>query len=109
MKHLFLALLAGALLFSVGTGPAFAADRYIIFVNDSTQKVSAALLQSENGKMAIVKYGDIEAGDSLTFDVPDVETIVRVRANHCAVQDPVFVARHRMQVILTAKCTLVVR
>jgi hypothetical protein len=98
-----LAALAGpAMALAADQGQVFNASRYNVVI---TVFISS---QAENIRLA-TGPGDIEAGDSLTFDVPDVETIVRVRANHCAVQDPVFVARHRMQVILTAKCTLVVR
>ena len=109
MKRRFTALLVGALTFFLGTGAALAADRNIVFVNDSTQKASAAMLQMEKGRMTVVKYGDAEAGHSLTFDVPDVETVVRVRADHCALQDQVTVPRHKSHVVLSVKCKVAVR
>lgn len=110
MKQGFAALLAGALIFSFGTRPALADDRQIVFVNDSTQKASAAMMQMERGKMTVVKYGDAEAGHSLTFDVADRETVVRVRAYHCGSHDnQVIVSRNKTHVVLSAKCTVTVR
>lgn len=109
MRQAFVAALVSALIFSLSIRPALAADRYIVFVNDSTQKASAALLQLEHGKMTVVKYGDAEARSSLTFDVPDVETVVRVRADHCALQVPVTMPRNKSHVVLSAKCTISVR
>jgi len=109
MKRTFVAVLAGGLLFAEATGPALAADRHIVFVNDATKKVSAALLQSEHGKMVVVQYGDIEPHKRLTFNVPNVATVIRVKADWCGASIQRDLPVGKTHVELSQACSVVVR